>query len=41
MRDQEIGEYVRENAPELDPVDVRAFMATNDKPDDEPDSHIA
>lgn len=41
MNDQEIEDYVREYAPEMDPKEVREFMAEHDKPEDEPDSHVA
>lgn len=37
---QEVAEYVGENAPELDPEDVRAFMADHPKPDDEESSQL-
>jgi hypothetical protein len=39
--DQNVADYVREHAPELDPDEVRAFMAEHPKPDDQPDSQLA
>jgi hypothetical protein len=39
MNEDQTSEYVEHHAPELDPQDVRAFMAEHPKPDDEP-SHI-
>jgi hypothetical protein len=41
MTDQEIEDYVREYAPEMDPQEVIEFMAEHEKPEDEPDSHVA
>ena len=41
MSDQEINDYVREYAPEIDPQEVREFMKQHDKPREEPDSHVA
>jgi hypothetical protein len=40
MTDQEIEDYVREYAPEMDPQEVIEFMAEHEKPEDEPDSHV-
>ena len=39
LSDQQLRDAVRRFAPELDPVELRGFMATHDKPEDEPDSH--
>ncbi len=35
-----VDDYVREYAPQLDPEDVRDFMAEHPKPEDETDSHV-
>jgi hypothetical protein len=40
MTEERIAEYVRDNAPELDPKDVSEFLAEHAKPEDEPSSHI-
>lgn len=40
MTDDEITEFVRDNAPEVDPKDVSAFLAEHPKPEEEPGSHI-
>ncbi len=37
---QEVTDYVREYAPQLDPDDVRDFMAEHPKPEDEPGTHV-
>jgi hypothetical protein len=39
--DDKIAEYVSEHAPQLDPQEVREFMAEHAKPDEEPGSHLA
>lgn len=38
---QDVLEYVRRHAPELDSRDVEAFMAEHPRPADETDSHLA
>jgi hypothetical protein len=38
--DDAITQYVSGYAPELDPEDVRRFMAEHAKPDDEPGTHV-
>jgi hypothetical protein len=40
MTDQEIEDYVREYAPEMDPQEVIDFMAEHGKPEGEFDSHV-
>jgi hypothetical protein len=40
VNDAQVADYVRDNAPELDPKNVSAFMAEHAKPDDQPGSHI-
>lgn len=40
MSDDEIQDYVEENASELDPNDVRKFIAGNEKPTSEPGTHV-
>jgi hypothetical protein len=40
MTDDQIAAYVGDHAPELDPDDVKAFMAEHAKPDDETGSDI-
>ncbi|MGA9856683.1 MAG: hypothetical protein WBQ18_02405 [Solirubrobacteraceae bacterium] len=37
----DVDAYVAEHTPELDPANVREFLAEHPKPDDEPGSHIA
>lgn len=39
--DDHIADYVAEHAPELDPQEVREFMAEHDKPAEVPGSHLA
>jgi hypothetical protein len=36
----EITTYVRRYAPELDPEDVRKFMAAHAQPEDQPGTHV-
>lgn len=40
MTDEQIAAYIGDHAPELDPEDVKAFMAEHAKPDEERGSHI-
>jgi hypothetical protein len=40
MAEDQIAQYVADHAPELDPQQVRAFMAEHAKPDDQPGSHL-
>ena len=40
MDDDEVEGYVDENAPELDPEEVREFIAGNEKPTIEPGTHV-
>jgi hypothetical protein len=40
MSEDEIRGYIQENAPELDPKDVREFIAGNEKPTSEPGTHV-
>ncbi|HEY3727950.1 MAG TPA: hypothetical protein VGL51_12300 [Solirubrobacteraceae bacterium] len=40
MADDQITQYVADHAPELDPEQVKAFMAEHAKPDDQPGSHV-
>lgn len=40
MTEDPVAEYVRDNAPELDPKEVTDFLAEHAKPEDEPGSHI-
>ena len=41
MTNQEIEDFVREYAPEMDPQEVIDFMAEHGKPEGESDSHVA
>jgi hypothetical protein len=40
MSNDEIATYVRRYAPELDPEDVRKFMAEHAKPTADPGTHL-
>jgi hypothetical protein len=40
MAEDQIAQHVADHAPELDPQEVRAFMAEHAKPDDQPGSHL-
>ncbi len=40
MSGDEVQGYVEENAPELDPNEVREFIAGNEKPTSEPGTHV-
>ncbi len=40
VNDEQVADYVRDHAPELDPKHVSAFLTEHPKPNDEPGSHI-
>jgi hypothetical protein len=40
MNEDQVAEYVRDNAPELNPKEVGEFLAEHAKPDNEPGAHI-